>query len=451
MLLGAACTGWELEPLGSGGGGGEGGGAGGSGGGSGGDGGCEVAADCPAGGACVVPRCELGVCLVEDAAKGALCAADGGTVCDGAGSCVEWLAVGMDGAPGARGLHTAVWTGSEMIVWGGRPGPGQVLGDGGVYDPATDSWRAVSMVGAPAARHSHRAVWTGSVMVVWGGFGVSGYEAQGGVYDPARDVWTAMTTTGGPSGRTNHAMVWSGSEVLVWGGLVNVSAVGNGARYDVAGDSWAPIAGSGALSARFNTTHAWADPAMPQLPGGGMIVWGGTNTFDWLSDGRIYDPVADAWTVMSTAGSDPGGPLESASGVYAEGTLYMFGGWDGGTYFSDGYLFGPNAQPGGLWAQMSDVGAPSPRTHHVALVPEEGVMFVWGGCDGAGCVDVKGDGAIWRGGGGGTWTAVGPSGLSARRDATGVWTGSEAIVWGGRDGATSFGDGARRGIAGAGP
>ena len=46
--------------------------------------------------------------------------------------------------------HTAVWTGSEMIVWGGvRPG---LLNTGGRYDPGTDSWTATSTTNAPSAR-----------------------------------------------------------------------------------------------------------------------------------------------------------------------------------------------------------------------------------------------------------------------------------------------------------
>ena len=43
------------------------------------------------------------------------------------------------------------------------------LNTGGRYDPATDTWTPTSTVGAPSGRRYHTAVWTGSVMVVWGG------------------------------------------------------------------------------------------------------------------------------------------------------------------------------------------------------------------------------------------------------------------------------------------
>ena len=54
-----------------------------------------------------------------------------------------------------------------MIVWGGCNDSGS-LNTGGRYNPSTDSWTATSTTNAPAGR-VHTAVWTGSEMIVWGG------------------------------------------------------------------------------------------------------------------------------------------------------------------------------------------------------------------------------------------------------------------------------------------
>ena len=59
-----------------------------------------------------------------------------------------------------------MWTGSEMIVWGG--GGASFANTGGRYNPSTDSWTATSTTNAPSARFAHTAVWTGSEMIVWG-------------------------------------------------------------------------------------------------------------------------------------------------------------------------------------------------------------------------------------------------------------------------------------------
>ena len=55
-----------------------------------------------------------------------------------------------------------------MIVWGGN-GTGGDLNTGGRYNPSTDSWVATTTTGAPDARVLHTAVWTGTEMIVWGG------------------------------------------------------------------------------------------------------------------------------------------------------------------------------------------------------------------------------------------------------------------------------------------
>ena len=47
---------------------------------------------------------------------------------------------------------------------------GSYLNDGGRYNPTANSWTALPTSGAPAARYSHTAVWTGSEMIVWGGY-----------------------------------------------------------------------------------------------------------------------------------------------------------------------------------------------------------------------------------------------------------------------------------------
>ncbi len=53
-------------------------------------------------------------------------------------------------APEERSDHTMVWTGTEMIVWGGQHS--STLDTGGRYDPSTDTWTPTSTVDAPSPR-----------------------------------------------------------------------------------------------------------------------------------------------------------------------------------------------------------------------------------------------------------------------------------------------------------
>jgi len=56
-----------------------------------------------------------------------------------------------------------------MIVWGGFGASG-VTNTGGSYNPGTNSWTEISRTNTPSARSGHTAVWTGSEMMVWGGW-----------------------------------------------------------------------------------------------------------------------------------------------------------------------------------------------------------------------------------------------------------------------------------------
>ena len=137
------------------------------------------------------------------------------------GTCFDaWGATSTVNAPYCTSTdHTAVWTGSEMIVWGGWGGGTNYLNTGGKYNPTTDSWTATSYANAPSARLRHTAVWTGSEMIVWGGLqSFPNLFNTGGRYNPATDTWTATSITSAPAGRVFHTAVWSGSEMIVWGG-----------------------------------------------------------------------------------------------------------------------------------------------------------------------------------------------------------------------------------------
>jgi N-acetylneuraminic acid mutarotase len=151
--------------------------------------------------------------------------------------------------PFARDGVTVVWTGHQMLVWGGQdtappgasPSALPVRADGAAYDPTTDTWQAIPAAPVPA-RTDAEAVWTGRQMILWGGTGSSGYAhgalGKGAAYDPTKRTWRALPAS--PlTARSGHQMVWTGREVVVWGGFTPlVPAPRDGAGYDPATDQW---------------------------------------------------------------------------------------------------------------------------------------------------------------------------------------------------------------------
>jgi len=94
-----------------------------------------------------------------------------------------WTPTSTVGVPAARDMHVAAWTDAlaEMDVWGGQDDAVTQLRTGGRYNPAADTWTATSTLAAPIGRRFHTVVWTGSEMIPWGGWNGTDLNS-GGLY-----------------------------------------------------------------------------------------------------------------------------------------------------------------------------------------------------------------------------------------------------------------------------
>ena len=277
------------------------------------------------------------------------------------GGCTDdtWTATSLTNAPSARYHHTAVWTGSEMIIWGGA-NSASFLNTGGRYNPSTDSWTVTSLTNAPSARDYHTAVWTGSEMIVWGGSN----DSTGGRYNPGTDSWAATSTTNAPATRADHTAVWTGSEMIIWGGGESLNT---GGRYNPGTDSWIATSLTNAPAGRDNHTAVWT--------GSEMIVWGGFCCYPpgmILNTGGRYNPGTNSWTATSTSNA----PARSQhTAVWTGGEMIVWGGADGPNPLNTGRRYDPSTD---AWTATTTTNAPAGRENHTAVWTDS-EMIVWGG------------------------------------------------------------------------
>src|SRR5438445_187397 len=338
--------------------------------------------------------------------------------------CIEDTWTATAGPPEGREFHTAVWTGSEMIVWGGQTGSVIDFNTGGRYNPSTDSWTATNVANAPDARTSHTAVWTGNEMRVWGGLDENFVELNtGGRYNPGTDSWVATSTTDAPNGRNAHTAVWTGSEMIIWGGWDGGTFFNTGGRYDPTTDSWTATSTSNAPEGRTNHTAVLTDNE--------MIIWAGTGEFNALNTGGRYDPVTNSWTTTSTTNAPS--PRESHTAVWTGNEMIIWGGSGdfGSADFNTGGRYDPTADS---WV-ASDLGnVPSARVYHTA-VWSGSEMVVWGGLED---VFALNSGARYNPSTD-SWTSTSTTNVPiARWGHTAIWTGNQMIVWGGVDDNLNF-------------
>jgi hypothetical protein len=344
------------------------------------------------------------------------------------GSDGGWRTISSIGEPARRSNHSAVWTGTKMLVWGGQSVAkgGAALNTGGLYDPSSDSWTATSTSGAPSGRIDNVAVWTGQELLVWGGdTGVPNYTllGDGARYDPATDQWAPISTVGAPTPRANACAVWTGSDLLVWsgqypGGYANVA---NGARYRPSEDRWYPISQQSApLDGQTATTAVWT--------GSEMFVWVGDTPADPAVGGR-YDPALDQWYPMTTT-AEPSQRYH-AQAIWTGSDVIVWGGKpeEVNVPFEIGERYRPASDS---WLPIATDGEPDSRIYFVSAWTGT-KLIVWGGQEldyglsaGGSVYDPLLD----------TWTALplpDDYGLinQQRSLASGIYTGSELLIWGG--------------------
>ena len=333
--------------------------------------------------------------------------------------CIDgtWTATTTVNAPDARRFHTAVWTGSEMIIWGGfNDLPPYFFNTGGRYSPATDSWTATNTTNAPSARDFQTAVWTGTEMIIWGGGG-NELINTGARYDPTTDSWTPTSTTNAPAPRVAHTAVWSGTDMIVWGGRNNAVWMNSGGRFNPSTDSWTATGTINAPEARWAHTVEWT--------GSEMIVWGGTNQTIYLNTGAKYNPTDNSWTPTTTANAPLGRVGHTA--IWSGSEMMVWGGTD--STFNDTNTGGRYNRATDSWSATSVVNAPSPRDS-LAAVWTGSEMIVWGGVFCCPAIDFDTGGRYNAGTD--SWTATSTDNAPvARFNHTAVWTGTEMIAWGG--------------------
>jgi N-acetylneuraminic acid mutarotase len=240
-----------------------------------------------------------------------------------------WSSISHTGAPVARLGSLSVWTGSKLIVWGGQSDlTADTFVDGGVYNRATDTWSMMNSVNAPSTRRYASAVWSGREMIVWGGVNFPASTASiatGARYNPATNTWAPMSSVGAPSARGGHTAVWTGSKMIVWGGgdmwASGQSAYNNdGAAYDPETDTWTPLSPQNAPAARSFHGAVWT--------GTRMVVWGGYNYQDGLKSGSSYDPDQDKWESLTDQGDNPDYRFQPTL-LWTGQSMYVLGGLTG--------------------------------------------------------------------------------------------------------------------------
>ena len=258
----------------------------------------------------------------------------------------------LDPGPlGSRSEFHLIWTGREMIVWGGRSSGNYqetFLTGGAAFDPVTSEWRVLPVPplqgpdltavvwaddrmimisrqatlaydpdsdewtrlgdGPPyVARSPGMTVWTGELVATWAPLGIH-------VFDPEVGLWTTLPDPGfgGPDR-------WRGALRVIDGRLFAIGSYCQRVA-EWMGTSWRPLP---ERSNDLGPPEICPTATRSGVAGGRLILWGDDE--EWAA---AYDPRTDSWSPISspphplgegweTGSVDIGGRLLIPVGQYA--------------------------------------------------------------------------------------------------------------------------------------
>jgi hypothetical protein len=192
----------------------------------------------------------------------------------------------------SRSDEVEVWTGHELILWGGSTGGrSRALADGAAFTPQTGTWRRLD-ASPLAARQDAIGVWTGTRLLVVGGKNDSTALADGAAYDPTRRTWTeiAPIPNGAAASVDPRLAVWTGQRLL----LPNV-----GLAYQPSDNRWSTLARPPAHQITFQTA-LWTGRDVIMIGIGAAPKTSGTTAAVALA----YHPTTNRWRNLPPSGMD---------------------------------------------------------------------------------------------------------------------------------------------------
>ena len=134
------------------------------------------------------------------------------------GNPLAWESLPMFSGFAGRSGHVAGWDGQRLMVWGGRTVGRQLLSDGAVLDLGTRTWTSMAGAGAPTARYQASGLWTGDELLVFGGQDAGGVASGGHAWRRSSGTWRNLPSSSPAVARYSGLAAWTGTELLLFGG-----------------------------------------------------------------------------------------------------------------------------------------------------------------------------------------------------------------------------------------
>jgi hypothetical protein len=327
------------------------------------------------------------------------------------------IPAGCDAPFKPRAGHMSVWTGDELLIFGGASGSHDVppLSSGLAFNPDTVSWRDLEL--SPEVLTPLHAVWGGDRMLVVGWTDTDDDVRAVRIlsYFPAGDTWSVSSPL--PDDRTAiGATIWTGTEVILAGGDLN-NPDDTAWAYNPAEATWRQL----------------PDPGIERVEGmegvwtGTEAIFYGGYTAQAASPGVAYNPGSQTWRHLPDASS---GWIENHRLAWTGQQMIVYSGHTGPGHPQRILLYEPETNS---WSESSPMPIAPRERLGGAWTGDQ--LIIWGGYATYGDHDEDGD-AVYGDGASydpatDTWTTLPSAPISDRCDHSATWTRSLLVVFGG--------------------
>ena len=259
------------------------------------------------------------------------------------------------GSPHASIRAAVAWTGTEMLVWGGRVGDSFYY-DGAAYNPATDTWRRLPSAPSAFDGPDPQMVWTRTEAVVLSPGGAA-------AYNPVTDTWRNVAL---PPFEINMVPAWwtqGPGDSIVLADVGYAPENDRAARYDLASDRWTTVdvgASAAVVGVVGSDGRASAFINLPSVRGEPV---------------RLIDSAGTLIEELPAFPGDPSvfGDVVGASGQWV-GDQALFEIWRDASDYAPEQLWALNPATKTWW--RLDAGKPFPRINDSAVAAGD-LLLLW--------------------------------------------------------------------------
>lgn len=244
--------------------------------------------------------------------------------------------------------------------------------DDGDVRSQVNKWTPVRYTGLPPRQLSlHAGVAVDGCLYIFGGYNGNNRVADFHKFNFKTSKWTQITTSGaGPSARDRHVVVSWNDKIYIFAGYDGSNRVNDFWQYDTQLEEWSVVDSLPGQAPTPRHSHSGVEYD------GSMYIFGGYDG-NYRSDFHRHIFSQRKWISLAVKGALPKARYRTSAAAY-KNLMLVVGGHDGAKHLNDFWQLNFETLEWSIVETTGQVPPPSPRDSHTAVICND-AMYLFGG------------------------------------------------------------------------